>query len=183
MHTTDAEGALVKPVHSAEADSTSSSTLSGQTSLLTSVVQNEKTFAKQIVVLPMAHRGYYNALNSKLELRSGGEAESFPDKLYLRFAMCGPEPFDFKSAWTIMKRFDRRYLNLSITSTENQLRTKTISLLLVSSRGAAMACSTFDRVASFPARNLPRGSLITLFMSRKPCLRRSKHVPMGLVSS
>jgi hypothetical protein len=124
VHTTDAEGALVKPVHSAEADSTSSSTLSGQTSLLTSVVQNEKTFAKQIVVLPMAHRGYYNALNSKLELRSGGEAESFPDKLYLRFAMCGPEPFDFKSAWTIMKRFDRRYLNLSITSTENQLRTK-----------------------------------------------------------
>lgn len=71
--------------------------------------------------LPMEHRACYNALKSKWEIKNGGK-NAFPDELYLRFAMC--YNFDFKNAWSLMKRFDRRYLSLSITSMEKALCTK-----------------------------------------------------------
>jgi len=95
-----------------------------------SVRSAERTLAEQIESLPIAHRACYNALKSKWELRSGGK-KAFPDELYLRFAMCSsPMPFDFKSAWTVMKRFDRRYLNLSITSMHKQLLTRVSMMML-----------------------------------------------------
>jgi hypothetical protein len=103
-------------------------TWSSQTSPPASV-RLERTFAEQIESLPISHRACYNALKSKWELKSGGK-KAFPDELYLRFAMCSRPPFDFKSAWTVMKRFDRRYLNLSVTSMEKQLLSK-VSLELL----------------------------------------------------
>ncbi len=48
--------------------------------------------------------------------------------MYLRFARCspGPKKFNAKTAWKVMKNFDRKYLTLQATDMEDQLLTKTL---------------------------------------------------------
>jgi hypothetical protein len=98
----------------------STGSLSDHTPSLPSCSRSRK-FSERVETLPLEHRSCYNALKSKWEVKNGGK-NPFPDELYLRFAMCSS--FNFKDAWTVMKRFDRRYLSLSITSMEKQLLTK-----------------------------------------------------------
>jgi hypothetical protein len=94
--------------------------LSDHTPSLPSSSRSRK-FSERIEALPLEHRSCFNALKRKWEVKNGGK-NPFPDEWYLRFAMCSS--FNFKDAWTVMKRFDRRYLSLSITSMEKQLLTK-----------------------------------------------------------
>jgi hypothetical protein len=98
----------------------STGSLSDHTPSLPSSSRSRK-FSEKIEALPLEHRSCFNALKSKWEVKHGGK-NPFPDEWYLRFAMCSG--FKFKDAWTVMKRFDRRYLSLSITSMEKQLLTK-----------------------------------------------------------
>jgi len=50
----------------------------------------------------------------------------YPDEMYLRFARCspGPEKFNAKAAWKVMKNYDSRYLELTAASMEKQILSK-----------------------------------------------------------
>lgn len=81
-------------------------------------------FEEQLSILPSPYRITISTLKRNWE--QGGHG-GFPDEWYLRFAKCSPgTPYDYKSAWKVMKNFDRRYLNLEIESMEIFLKSKII---------------------------------------------------------
>ena len=90
-------------------------------------VSAEQTpYEQQMASLSVEKRACVIHLKMKWERRVHGESV-LPDEWYIRFAKCSPgEPFDAKSAWRIMTKFDQRYLNLSILSMEKQLLSKII---------------------------------------------------------
>lgn len=86
--------------------------------------QRPRPFEEQMGTLPSPHRIVVTTLKRNWE--QGGHG-GFPDEWYLRFAKCSPGmPFDYKAAWNVMKKFDRRYMTLNIIVMEIFLRSKII---------------------------------------------------------
>ena len=84
-----------------------------------------RTLQQQIDALTIDERRTVNALRIKWEARPN--RPPFPSEWYLRFAQCSPGvPFTMSTAWKVMKKFERRYLTLSITGMERQLQTQTL---------------------------------------------------------
>mmetsp|Transcript_22805 Transcript_22805/g.63420 ORF Transcript_22805/g.63420 Transcript_22805/m.63420 type:complete len:283 (+) Transcript_22805:61-909(+) len=88
--------------------------------------ENERTISDQIAALNEKEKLCYDSLVAKWK-------EEYPDKPFsedyvLRFARCSPgtEKFNEKSALKVMRRFDRRYLDLKATKLEAQLLSKTL---------------------------------------------------------
>ena len=88
-------------------------------------VSAEQTpYEQQMASLSVEKRACVIHLKMKWERRVHGESV-LPDEWYIRFAKCSPgDPFDARSAWKVMTKFDPRYLNLSILSMEKQLLSK-----------------------------------------------------------
>lgn len=83
-----------------------------------------RSFDEQLMSLPSPHRITVSTLKRNWE--QGGHG-GYPDDWYLRFARCSPGvPFDYKSAWSVMKKFDRRYMKLDIAGLEHYLKFKII---------------------------------------------------------
>lgn len=79
---------------------------------------------EQLSALPSPHRIVVTTLKRNWE--QGGHG-GFSDEWYLRFAKCSPgKPFDYKAAWSVMNKFDRRYMTLNITVMERVLQSKII---------------------------------------------------------
>ena len=84
-----------------------------------------RTLNQQLNTLSIDERKVVTALQTKWESKTN--RTPFPPDWYLRFAQCSPgTPFTMSSAWKVMKKFDRRYLTLSITTMEHQLMTQTL---------------------------------------------------------
>jgi len=84
-----------------------------------------RTLQQQLDALTIDERRCVTSLQSKWESRAN--RAPFPPEWYLRFAQCSPgAPFTMSTAWKVMKKFEKRYLSLSITTMERQLVTQTI---------------------------------------------------------
>mmetsp|Transcript_33925 Transcript_33925/g.50652 ORF Transcript_33925/g.50652 Transcript_33925/m.50652 type:complete len:275 (-) Transcript_33925:339-1163(-) len=86
----------------------------------------EKSFSEQLASLSTEERACYDELKSRWEKKDRGFV--YPDEMYLRFARCspGPEKFNAKAAWKVMKNYDSRYLGLTAASMEKQILSKTL---------------------------------------------------------
>lgn len=87
----------------------------------------ERSVAEQLASLSPRERAAVATLKQRWE----GQAKvphAFDDAMLLRFARCspGPEKFNADAAWKVMKNYDGRYLVLTATALEEQLRTKTL---------------------------------------------------------
>jgi hypothetical protein len=99
----------------------------GAHSLVRRALSPPRLFEQQMSALSIEQRSCVLQLKNKWESRLNGIAVPFPDLWYIRFAKCSPgSPFHYKSAWIVMKKFDTRYLSLSIIDMECQLLTKTL---------------------------------------------------------
>jgi hypothetical protein len=101
-----------------------SSTTTGQERFAPS--KEERTIQEQIAGLSKEEKECFDNLKAKW-------AEKYPDKglddeMILRFAYCSPgtKKFNEKTAWKVMKNFDRRFLNLKAVDLEEQLLSKTL---------------------------------------------------------
>jgi len=80
-----------------------------------------RSFEDQINSLTTAQRSCVYAIKTTWE-QGEGKSKPFPNLWYIRFAKCSPGlSFDFKSALKVMKKFDRRFMNLSIMAAERML--------------------------------------------------------------
>jgi hypothetical protein len=84
----------------------------------------ERTIDEQIQTLNALERACFDAIKTKWQERNPNN--TFSDEMYLRFCRCspGPHPFKDKSAWKTMKKFSKRYLQLTTDSLETTLRSK-----------------------------------------------------------
>jgi hypothetical protein len=86
-----------------------------------------RPFNQQMISLSVEQRECVLQLKTKWEKRCQRGLNLFPDHWYIRFAKCSPgQPFDAKSAWTVMRKCDHRYVNLSILAMESQLLSRTL---------------------------------------------------------
>lgn len=75
-----------------------------------------------MAALSIDERGVVNALKVRW-LKSG--RPPFPNSWYLRFARSSPgRPFTFKTAIKSMRKYDQRYMSLSMSTMEQQIRVK-----------------------------------------------------------
>lgn len=85
--------------------------------------KGERTIEEQIDALTKEERECFESLKSRwleyAEFR-------FDDEMILRFARCSPgkKKFNEKASWKVMKRFDKRYLDLTASKLEGQLLTQ-----------------------------------------------------------
>ena len=86
--------------------------------------KNERTIQEQMDALSDSEKQCVQALKTKWEEKN----EPFPDDMYLRFARCSPgtKKFNEKASLKVMKKFDRRYLDLTAAELEPQLASKTL---------------------------------------------------------
>lgn len=103
---------------------TASSTTTGQERFAPS--KEERTIQEQIAGLSKEEKECFDNLKAKW-------ADKYPDlglddAMILRFAYCSPgaKKFNEKTAWKVMKNFDRRFLNLKAVDLEEQLLSKTL---------------------------------------------------------
>jgi CRAL/TRIO domain len=85
-----------------------------------------RSFDDQVNEMTMAQRSCVFALKTTWE-QCEGKSKPFPNIWYIKFAKCSPgTPYDFKAALKVMKKFDRRFLNLTIMAVERQLSSRTL---------------------------------------------------------
>ena len=85
-----------------------------------------RSFDDQVNEMTMAQRSCVYALKTTWE-QGEGKSKPFPNHWYIKFAKCSPgTPYDFKAALKVMKKFDRRFLNLTIMAVERQLTSRTL---------------------------------------------------------
>jgi hypothetical protein len=90
----------------------------------------ERSIDEQIQALNATERACFNAIRTKWQERhahhSNNDSHLFSDEMYLRFCRCSPggKPFKDKAAWKTMKKFSKRYLQLTTDSLEPALRSK-----------------------------------------------------------
>jgi len=84
--------------------------------------------SKQIDDLKPEERACFDALKARWEKKLDKGRHPFSDEMYLRFARCSPgaRKFNEETAYKVIKKFDPRYLTLTATGLEVQLRTKTL---------------------------------------------------------
>lgn len=96
---------------------------------LDAIIPRERTVARQLASLSLSQRSCVDALKAKWEKQNAPD-HWFSDEMYLRFARCSPgDPYNFMSAWKVMKRFDWRYMKLSMLKLETTVLTKVCMLL------------------------------------------------------
>ena len=88
--------------------------------------KDERTIEEQIAGLSKEEKECFDNLKAKW-------ANKYPDlplgdKMILRFSYCSPgaKKFNEKTAWKVMKNFDRRFLTLTAVDLEKQLKSKTL---------------------------------------------------------
>lgn len=88
--------------------------------------KEERTIEEQIAGLSEEEKECFDNLKGKWAEKYPDQ--SFDDKMVLRFAYCSPgaKKFNEKSAWKVMKNFDRRFLSLNAVDMEEQLMSKTL---------------------------------------------------------
>ena len=85
---------------------------------LDAILPRERSVERQLASLSLTQRSCVDALKIKWESQNRVD-RWFSDDYYLRFARCSPgHPFNFRTAWKVMARFDWRYYELSITKME-----------------------------------------------------------------
>jgi uncharacterized Zn-finger protein len=103
--------------------------------------QPERSIDEQIQALNASERACFDTIKSKWQARrhearhsssktnnndSSSQHSYFTDEMYLRFCRCSPggKPFKDKTAWKTMKKFSKRYLQLTTDSLETALRSE-----------------------------------------------------------
>lgn len=86
--------------------------------------KGERSIQEQIDALTEAEKACFDNLKKKWEK----DGEPFSDEMYLRFARCSPgtKKFNEKASWKVMKKFEKRYLDLKAADLEKQLASKTL---------------------------------------------------------
>lgn len=81
----------------------------------------ERSFQEQLDSLSPDEKKCFDELKSKWE--HDYPNDPFSDEMILRFARCSPgaKKFNAKTAWNVMRRFDRRYLTMKASDIEPQL--------------------------------------------------------------
>ena len=93
---------------------------------------NERSIDEQMASLSSEERKCFDTLKEKWYKEYAKErADLLEDAMILRFAcnLPGKAKFNVKTAWKVMKRFNTRYLDLTLSSSpklERQLLTKTL---------------------------------------------------------
>jgi hypothetical protein len=84
----------------------------------------ERPIEEQIGSLTTAERECFDNLTTKWAKKY--PEQPFTDQMILRFARCSPgtEKFNEKASWKVMKKFDRKYLDLKAAGIEDQLLSK-----------------------------------------------------------
>lgn len=79
---------------------------------------------QQLLSLSLSQRACVDKLKSQWEEYDESK-HVFPDDWYLRVARCSPgDPFNFKSAWKVLKRFECHYFDLQMSKMEKSVLTK-----------------------------------------------------------
>jgi hypothetical protein len=88
--------------------------------------KDERSVEEQIASLTPDEKQCFNSLKEKWEQKH--PESPFSDYMYLRFARCSPgtKKFQEKASFKVMKKFDKRYLELTAESLESQLKTNTL---------------------------------------------------------
>jgi hypothetical protein len=86
--------------------------------------KGERSVQEQIEALDEAEKKCFDYLNEKWGKKY--PKLPFSDEMLLRFARCSPgsKKFNEKESWKVMKKFDRRFLNLTAEGLESQLLSK-----------------------------------------------------------
>lgn len=109
---------------------------------LYALIPRERTVEQQLASLSLSQRACVCKLKSQWEEYDGGK-HVFPDDWYLRVARCSPgDPFTFKSAWKVMKRFECHYFDLQMSKMEKSVLTKV-------SMHSAKVCYLLPHLVSF----------------------------------
>eukprot|EP00535_Pseudo-nitzschia_heimii_P013046 CAMPEP_0197193024 /NCGR_PEP_ID=MMETSP1423-20130617/26276_1 /TAXON_ID=476441 /ORGANISM="Pseudo-nitzschia heimii, Strain UNC1101" /LENGTH=269 /DNA_ID=CAMNT_0042646073 /DNA_START=85 /DNA_END=894 /DNA_ORIENTATION=+ len=89
---------------------------------------DERTIQEQISSLTEKERECFENLKAKWSNRTSEDSFDLDDKMILRFAYCSPgsEKFNEKTAWKVMEKFERRFLELKAVDLEEQLMSKTL---------------------------------------------------------
>mmetsp|Transcript_52763 Transcript_52763/g.78840 ORF Transcript_52763/g.78840 Transcript_52763/m.78840 type:complete len:667 (-) Transcript_52763:1055-3055(-) len=86
----------------------------------------ERTIEEQISALSATQKSCFYSIKSTWE-EGEGRSRPFTDEYYLRFCRCSPgKPFTAKTAMKIMRKFERRFLSLSVMGLENHLKTMAV---------------------------------------------------------
>ena len=89
-----------------------------------SPIPRERTVEQKLATLSLSQRACVDKLKSQWEEYDEGK-HVFPDDWYLRVARCSPEgPFNFKSAWKVLKQFEYHYFDLRMSKMEKSVLTK-----------------------------------------------------------
>jgi len=116
-----------------------------------------RSYQQQMSSLSIEQRSCVIQLKTKWEERADRGNKPLPDEWFIRFAKCSPgKPFDYTTAWKIMKKFDYRYLDLSILSMERQLLTKTLFPC-----PGLKSKSGYDMFYMKPSRYFPKKTSVT----------------------
>lgn len=101
----------------------------------------ERTIEEQLASLPVDGQACFEILRNKWHSRFQGQEA--PDELILRFVRnsSGGE-FNEKAAWRSLKRFNIRYLTLSVHTMEHQLLSKVSRFARLRCRHRTMPATT-----------------------------------------
>jgi hypothetical protein len=91
---------------------------------LDALIPCERTVEQELATLSWSQRACVDKLKSQWEEYDEGK-HVFPNEWYLRVARCSPGgPFNFKSAWKVMKRFECHYYDLRMSKMEKSVLRK-----------------------------------------------------------
>lgn len=84
----------------------------------------EKSIMEQIEALNSEEKKCFDDLKEKWNKKYPDQP--FSDEMILRFARCSPgnDKFNSHASWKVMKKYDRRYLDLKAEKMEQQLLSK-----------------------------------------------------------